>query len=149
MLRHGPKVHEYFHVEWKASDFPDKLEVIIGDPSCQAFFELLAILLGLLQWGALFLREPCLVATDSLGALQNALDQKGSRHQLFILKEIAWRKAKHGWQYDVGHLASEHNVVPDLLSRLAAPGKHPSVWKALEGAQKVNCAEVADIWKCL
>ena len=149
ILRHDSKISEYFSVKWKKEDFPARLGIEIGQPAFQAFFEFLAILLGLLQWGRNFTREPCLVTTDSTGALQNALDQCGHRLQLVISRELAWRKARYGWLFDVGHLPRAFNVVPDTLSRAHAPDAPAWPFDELDMATDVGPPLWADMWKCV
>lgn len=40
-----------------------------------------------------------------------------------IAREIAWRRARYNWQYMIGHLAAEHNMEADAISKLSAPDR--------------------------
>ena len=61
---------------------------------------------------------------DNLASLNSLLSYKGRRNLAQVTKEMAWRKARYGWRYAVGHLPSERNTLADSLSRVAAPGSH-------------------------
>ena len=38
-----------------------------------------------------------------------------------IAREISWRRARYGWNYVVGHIPSEINLLADCISRLTDP----------------------------
>ena len=117
ILRLGSDIKEYLHHSWAAEDLPASLNIVVGESSCQSFFELLTIALALNHWGSRFVSAHCTVIGDNTGSLQNVLDQSGSRLQLAVAKELAWRRARRQWQFAVAHLPSEANVLPVTLSR--------------------------------
>ena len=96
LRRHGNEVVEHYSLAWAVEDFPSSLAIRLADPAFQAFFELLAILVALVLWDKNFTKAPCLVAGDATGSLQNAINMSGSRVQLVVARELAWRKAKFG-----------------------------------------------------
>ena len=57
---------------------------------------------------------------DNLAALEAALHLKGRNALSKIGRELAWRRARAGWRYVVGHPPAERNLIADALSRLAA-----------------------------
>ena len=98
------------------------LEVTVGKPKFQSFWEFFCLALGLCIWAPEFCDTNSLaVITDNTSALQNALDLKGSGVQLAVAQELAWRRVRCGWSYAPGHLPSEQNKLADSLSRLSAP----------------------------
>ena len=96
-----------------------------------------------------FTKDPCLVASDSTGALNNALKLVGSKLQLLAARELAWRKAKFEWNFAVGHVPAEANELPDALSRKWAPSPVLIPWRQLDDASEVNPPDVSGIWKCV
>ena len=97
----------------------------MGDQTGQAhhhtFWEVLALLMSMIAWKSFFAEGSVLIIGDNMPALQNSLDLKGCGGLMTVVRDIAWRKARCRWHYDVGHLPSEHNKAPDILSRVAAP----------------------------
>ena len=88
---------------------------------------------------------------DNTASLQMALDSKGKGATNELLREIAWRKAKHGWSFAVAHLPTESNVLADSLSRLFEPGDdgtvpHRSCPPQLVGAAEVKPRPLSAIW---
>ena len=83
---------------------------------------------------------------DNTGSLQNSLDLKGKGALLAVSRELAWRKARYLWQYDVGHLPTEHNKLPDILSRISAPNPEPWPAALVKGMKQVAPPHVQDIW---
>ena len=134
---------EFFSVVWEPVDH---LGISPGDSAHQTFWEILTILMALEQWGDNFIHEEVAILGDNTGALQNILDLKGKGHQLAVAREVAWRKARRGWEYALGHLPTEKNNIADALSRLAeSPDSFPHV--ALKNAKRVNPPSVAQLWK--
>ena len=86
---------------------------------------------------------------DNTGSLQNSLDLKGKGALLAVSRELAWRKARYNWKFDVAHIPTEHNKIPDILSRVDLPLK-PEPWPTalLEGLTRVHPRNVKSIWKC-
>ena len=66
-----------------------------------------------------------------------------------LAREIAWRKKKHGWLYDVGHIPAEYNTVPGALSRLqdTPPLRFPA--EALAQARARTPPRIKVVWKCV
>ena len=134
---------EFFYVVWEPIAH---LRVETGSSKFQTFWEILTMLLALEQWGDNFLHEEVAVLGDNTGALQNVLDLKGRGPMLAVAREIAWRKARRGWEYRLGHLPSERNNVSDALSRLHEnPDAYPHV--ALKDARRVSAPDVMKLWK--
>ena len=78
--------------------------------------------------------------------MQSSIALKGKGANLQIARELAWRLAKYGWHFRVGHLPKEANTWADALSRLAAP-EGVSLPTELGRAKEVQGSPVADFWK--
>ena len=124
-----------------------RLQVVTRNPKCQSFWEFLVLLTCLIIWGANFTTEAVAVLGDNTAALQDALDLKGNNQLLAVARELAWRKGRHFWAFELGHLPSEKNVVADALSRLhdSPPSAFPK--QALKGARRRDCPDLRKIWK--
>ena len=83
---------------------------------------------------------------DNTGALEAALQLKGAGPMLAIARELAWRRARRRWAYKVGHISTENNIVPDVLSRLHDPSPSNFPCEALLGIQQVACPAVQGLW---
>ena len=131
---------------WDGSE-ATHLDVIPGDPASQTFWEFSTLLLSLVCWGHYFVDEAVQVLGDNTGSLNNALSFKGRGILVAVARELAWRQARKGWQFSVGHLPSEYNTVADALSRWADPKGH--VWPALAlaGAEPVSAPRLSSLWK--
>ena len=123
------------------------LDIKVGTTSAQSFLELLALFVCLVLWGDSFVTESLRLVGDNIGALSGALHLKGAGPTLAIAREIAWRKARRRWSYVAGHIASEANVVPDAVSRLADPVPASFPASALSRATQRACPDVASLWK--
>jgi hypothetical protein len=58
-----------------------------------------------------------------MAALQDAIALRGKGAipgMNIIARELAWRKAAFGWEYQVAHLPKELNLIADALSRAAS-----------------------------
>ena len=146
MLRdpHGVII-EYFAVVWVGSEAPH-LRVGYDDPSHQTFWEYATLFLALMVWGDRFVASKLLILGDNIGALSDALSLKGRGALEAISRELSWRQARRGWQFDVGHLPSEYNNIADSLSRVADP--HGYAWPslALSSASPKRPPRLADLW---
>ena len=142
----GGRVHEYFAVVWSEWDAPH-LGIQPGECKHQTFFEFLTLLLTLLVWGSWCIDESMAILGDNVGALQSALSLSGRGTLLAVSRELSWRKARHRWLFDVGHLPSEFNVVADALSRMTDPMGVPWPSVALGSATMKSAPKVAEIWK--
>ena len=91
--------------------------------------------------------HPVLLVGDNTGSLQNSLDLKGEGTLLAVSRELAWRKARHMWEYDIAHIPTEHNSAPDILSRIDAPTPEPWPTQLLLGTTRVWPQSVKSIWK--
>ena len=118
----------------------------IGAPAGQTFFELLAIALALDLWGDWFQREPCAVIGDNTASLTNLLKQSGRGPQLHAARELSWRRARRGWLLSAGHLPTEGNKVPDLLSRLGEGAAFPAA--ELASAIESHFPPLGQFWRC-
>lgn len=141
-------VLEYICVVWSEDDAPH-LGVWPGDSKHQTFFEFLTLLLALMVWGDNFVDVSVPILGDNTGALSAALSLKGRGTLMAVARELSWRKARHRWTFEVGHLPSEHNVVSDALSRAADPAGVPWPAWALGSATARKCPKISDVWKAL
>ena len=97
-------------------------------------------------WGDWFKKEPCAVVGDNTASLSNLLKQSGKGAQLQVAKELAWRKAQRGWLISAGHIPTEGNTVPDVLSRLPEGAEFPR--KELANALECELAPIRRFWRC-
>ena len=146
VLRRGDVVLKYWFVQCAASSF-SHLPVQVGSPASQCFWEFLALLVSLVLWGDKFMHESLQIVGDNIGALSSALSLKGAGPLLTISRELAWRRARRQWKYVVGHIATESNIIPDLLSRQHDPRPAAFPSAALAHAIRDSCPEVASLWK--
>ena len=121
------------------------LDVTVGEAKSQTFFESCTLLLCLLVWGGRFPGRCLQIAGDNTAALQNAIALKGRGAMLALARELAWRRARFQWQFSVGHLPSESNVVADALSRLSAPSP-ASLPKCLRTSREIAPPDVSAMW---
>ena len=147
MLKVKGVVKQFFSISWLAKDFAP-LGVQVASSASQTFFEFYTLLLGLMVWSSYATSKPVLVVGDNTGSLQDALQYKGRGALLIVARELAWRAARNGWIFAVGHLAAEHNLVPDSLSRLTAPNenKKPFPRKELDQAVSVAAPTPSQVW---
>ena len=139
------RVVEYFSVIW-CGDEARHLDVVVEDTKHQTFWEFSTLLLALVTWGDRFVEESVLVVGDNTAALSNALSLKGKGELLAVARELSWRQARRMWQFTVGHLPSEHNLVADALSRTVDPKgcEWPSL--ALASAVYQKPPRLQDLW---
>ena len=112
-----------------------------GEPAFQTFWEYLALFISLLLWARP--REPIAIIGDNTGALQLAIDLNGENGLLAISREVAWRRARHGWTYGAGHLPTEANSLADALSRLVKGERVPLQLRSL---QEFDAPDVSALW---
>ena len=144
-LSEGDVIKEFFVVSWREAD-ASHLGVHPGSPKWQSFWELATLLLCLDAWGSRFVEHSLEILGDNTSALQDALDLKGRGPMLALAREIALRNAQRNLSYVVGHLPSEHNTVPDQLSRVFAPDRAAFPTHALAGAQQVGVKLLEASW---
>ena len=120
--------------------------VTTGIPKWQSFWEFLTAALALTTWGKSFRKAAVALLCDNSSAMQSSIALKGKGANLAVARELAWRRAKFGWLFEVGHLPKEANTWADALSRLAAPGgaDFPS---ELGQAEEAQAPSVASFWK--
>ena len=103
--------------------------------------------MSLVLWGDKFVHESLQVVGDNVGALSSALSLKGAGPLLAISRELAWRRARRQWKYVVGHIATESNTIPDLLSRQHDPRPAAFPSAALAHSVRDICPDTASLWK--
>ena len=91
-------------------------------------------------------RECLAVLGDNTASLQDALDLSGTGAMLAVAREIAWRQARRGWLFAVGHLPSEANTVTDALSRLESPDPAPFP-PLLRRVSRVTLPPLSSYWR--
>ena len=146
MLRDGHgEVVEYFSVVWYGDEAPH-LDVEPDDSRHQTFWEFATLFLALCTWGDRFVDQKRAVLGDNTGALSSALSLCGRGNLIAIGRELSWRQARRRWNFEVGHLPSEYNVVADALSRTADPKGAPWPALALASAACVSPPKLCDLW---
>ena len=83
---------------------------------------------------------------DNTSSLTSILQVKGRRSMARVARELAWRKARWGWRYVVGHLPTEVNTMADALSRLADPQPAP-IPQLLQAVTRIPAPDVGSIWQ--
>ena len=146
VLKWSGVAKEFFQVKWCAKDFK-KMDVSVGKSRSQSFFEFLTLFLSLLLWAAKGEAGTIAVIGDNTAALTNALSMKGRGPMLAISREIAWRRARAGWNFEVGHVPAEENEVADALSRLHAVPAKIFPEQALQDAVEVQAPVVRSLWR--
>ena len=145
VLVRGRVVQEYFAVEWTEA-VAAKTMALIGSSVGQTSWELHTLLLVLLVWGDHYQDRSLAVLGDNTASLQVALTLKSSEALRRIAREFALHHALKGWQYTVGHVPSELNLIADALSRLR--GSHAlGALPCLRKARQVCAPCVADFWR--
>ena len=138
----GGVPQEFFSVVWRRRD-ARHLGAVPADPAFQTFWEFVTLALALLQWAD---DRTCLpLLGDNLSALSDALQLDGTLMMRCVAQEIAWRKARFGWEFACGHLPAEANATADALSRLEAPDAKPFP-ERLRGCRQVLALPVRHLW---
>ena len=88
-----------------------------------------------------------MIVGDTAGSLHNSLDLKGKGPLLAVSRELAWRKARRNWQYDIAHIPTEYTKAPDMLSRVDSPSPVPWSTELLRGLTRAIPPRIKDIWK--
>ena len=135
---------EFVEVRWRMSMVPD-LDVEIGAPRSQTFWESLMLMICLLVWAGDFEGKTLRLAGDNTGSLQNALALRGRGPLLAVAREITWRRARLKWSFSVAHLPSEHNTVADALSRRGGPLPQPRP-ACLRDALQRKVPDLGSVW---
>jgi hypothetical protein len=136
---------QYTYWSWDKSS-AGSLPIKIGVPDFQSFWELFTLGLALTLWRPEFPGQSLAILSDNTAALQDALDLKGKGIMNQVALELAWRKARGQWVYEVGHLPAEQNTIADALSRLSAPD-FKSLPECLSQAEFRSPPRPADFWK--
>ena len=100
-----------------------------------------------ITWTSWIETHPVVIVGDNTGSLQNSLDLKGKGALLSVSRELAWRTTRANWEYDIGHIPTEHNELPDILSRVDAPSPEPWPFALLKGLDRAQPPSVRSIWK--
>ena len=146
MLKVRGEIKEYWCIAWTAAD-AERLKAEIGAPSGQTTWELLAVFICLTLWGAEHRGLGVAILGDNLSSLEAALHLSGRGALSQIAREMAWRRAREGWRYVVGHLPTERNALADALSRLDAPtGERRQVPSELRRATQRAAPEPHELW---
>ena len=105
----------------------------------------MTLLLCLIIWGDLAVDSSLTLRGDNIAALQDAVALKGRGLMNAVARELTWRKALFGWQFNVEHIPSELNCVADALSRLYAD-EASSLPASLTTVHRVDVSELGRIW---
>ena len=134
----------YFATRWRPEDITG-LDVDIGLPRSQTFWEIVALFLALCLWARP--GEALAVLGDNTAALQEALNLRGKRQAQSVSREMAVRKARGNWLIHVGHLPSEANTAADACSRLWAEG-HEKKLNPFRGTdiKHVRAPRLSKLW---
>ena len=146
ILRHGTKIYEFFEIAWTAES-AGHLGVEPGLPKFMPFWEFLTLVLALCVWGSQFVAHSVAVLGDNTAALTDALQLKGGGQLMAVARELAWRQARFGWSFAVGHVPSESNGVPDALSRTTEASGPAYPRLALRHAVEVKPPVLYGFWK--
>ena len=145
VLQHSDVAVQYTSWSWDTAS-AGSLPVKIGLPEFQSFWEFFTLGLAMALWCPEFPGQCLAILSDNTAALQDTLDLKGRGPMNQVALELAWRKARGRWTYEVGHWPSQKNVIADALSRLTAPdGKE--LPEALRDAARREPPRPADFWK--
>ena len=136
---------EYWYTVWRDKDVVN-LGVVTGIAKHMTFWETLATLMCLMIWTD-HAKSSVLILGDNTGSLQNVLDMKGSGPLLAVARELAWRKVREGWTFDVAHIPTEFNDAPDALSRQHDPEPKPFPASTLGDAVERCPPSVESIWR--
>ena len=79
--------------------------------------------------------------------MRGLITLKGKGGMTTIVREISWRRTRHGWKYDVAHLPAEANIHADALSRLAAPDAKKSP-RVLANSRRLDAPSFDGLWVC-
>ena len=123
------------------------LQVQFGVSDHMTFWESLAFLMCCITWANWIDTYPVMIVEHNTGSLQHSLDLRGKGPLLSVSRELAWRKARANWEYDIGHIPTEHNDLPDILSRVDAPPPEPWPFALLTGFDRAKPPSVRSIWK--
>ena len=134
----------YFATVW-TMDLLERFNANTGDSRWQSLWEFVTLLLCLNIWGDLAVDSTLTLRGDNIAALQDAVALKGRGLMNAVARELTWRKALFGWQFNVEHIPSELNCVADALSRLYAD-ETASLPASLTTVHRVDVPELGRIW---
>ena len=124
LLRLQGHIVQHFTVRWD-DEVLGILGARAGDSRWQTVYEYVTLLVALLLWGDSGAEKLLYVYGDNVGALQCAQDLKGRGPMLLISRELAWRRVRHRWEFELAHLPAELNGDADALSRVHAEPPTP------------------------
>ena len=145
-LKFNGVLREFWQYTWKTAEAAH-MQVKTGVSDHHTFWESLAFLMCAITWSSWIEAYPTMLVGDNVGSLQNSLDLKGKGPLLAVSRELAWRKARRNWQYDIAHIHTEYNKAPDMLSRVDSPSPVPWPTELLRGLTRAIPPRVNDIWK--
>jgi hypothetical protein len=148
VLRSGQRITEYFVARWTL-DTARQLGAVPGESRYQTFWEFLTLLATLMVWGRNFKNETVAIVGDNTGTLEVSLSLKSKGSMAAVAREPAWRKERHGWNFDVGHIPSEKNTIPDALSRVHEKKPPACPHEALRTAVRRDPPDFENLWKTL
>jgi len=139
---------EYFYVKWDETT-ASFLNAPLGEASSMTTYELLTVFLALVRWATSRREVGLAILGDNVSSLEVALHLKGRASLATIAREVSWRRARFGWNYVVGHIPTEINIMADTLSRIYDPNGNYSIPAELLNATAVNAPLWDDdLWAC-
>jgi len=133
------------YVQWTSSS-TKSLNLEVGTPKNQTFWEYLMLWISLEAWAEKYPQHRITLLGDNVSCLILSLKKTGKGPRLAISRELALRKARRGWRWDVAHIPSEFNILADTLSRSFAP-ERANVPRSLQGRLMLQIVP-ATLW-CL
>ena len=133
--------------EWVPADFAG-LDVQIGSPAAQTFFEVVVLVLAVELWGDGV--RPAAILGDSVSALQEVLNLKGKGLHAPVSQALSRLLISRSLSLTVGHLPGEANTAADALSRQAEPGNiKPWPFRRGDGVQVEEAVRPSTLWSWL
>ena len=114
LLFENDEVTEYWMTKWTEHD-GKPAHAKVGDSGSQTCWELATLVLVVVHWTPL--NEGLVICGDNSGSLQLSVGMASAKNERTLLRELAWRKARGGWEFDVCHIPSGSNTTTDVLSR--------------------------------
>ena len=146
MLRINGKVTQFWTIRW-STEMIKQIEptIQLGVPAFQSLWEFVTLLAALVTWARPDM--PLAMIGDNKGSLQLALSMRGRGAMAAVCREIAWRRIRGRWLFDVGHLPTESNKTADLLSRLSSDASaHVTVPADLTHACRIAPPAIDTLW---
>ena len=133
-----------FAIEWTPADFAG-MEVEIGSPAAQTFFEVVVLVLAVELWADGV--HPAAILGDSVSALQEVLSLKGKGLHAPVSQALSRLLVSRSLSLTVGHLPGEANTAADALSRQAEPeNTKPWPFRRGQGVQVDEAIRPSTLW---